>query len=67
LKLSKIKIPPFLDVEMNGRDGELFGVETLDYFYNAKISWWSEYPEEWKELADWYEKIKTFLEEQFNK
>lgn len=67
IQLSKIKIPPFLDVEMNGRDGKLFGVETLDYFYNAKISWWSEYPEEWKELADWYEKINTFLEEKFNK
>jgi len=65
-ELSKIKLSPFIEVEMNGRDGEICGVETLDSFYSGRIVWWSEYPEEWKELADWYEKVKKFLEEKFN-
>lgn len=65
-ELSKIKLSPFIEVEMNGRDGEICGVETLDSFYSGRIVWWSSYPEEWKELADWYEKVKKFLEEKFN-
>ncbi|HQU82930.1 MAG TPA: hypothetical protein PKY59_07395 [Pyrinomonadaceae bacterium] len=65
-KLAKIKLSPFLEVEMNGRDGEIFGVETLDLFYNGRIIWWSECPNEWKELSDWYEKVRKFLEEKFN-
>lgn len=65
-ELSKIQLPPFLDVEMSGRDGEIFGVETLDYFYSGRIIWWSDYPEEWKDLVDWYEKVRKFLEDFFN-
>lgn len=66
LKLAKIKLPPFLEVEISGRDGEIFGVETLDLFYIGRIIWWSECPNEWKELSDWHEKIRSFLEEKFN-
>lgn len=66
-ELSKIQLPPFLEVEMSGRDGELFGVETLDLFYSGRIIWWSSYPDEWKELVDWYEKVRKILEEKFNK
>ncbi|HRH42198.1 MAG TPA: hypothetical protein PKY82_11275 [Pyrinomonadaceae bacterium] len=66
-QLSKIQLLPFIQEEIGGRDGEIFGIETLGFYHNAKISWWSEYPEEWKELADWYEKIKTLLEEKLNK
>lgn len=65
VELAKIKIPPFLEEEMNGRDGEIFGVETLDLFYSGRITWWSSSPIEWKELVDWYEKIRKFLEEKF--
>lgn len=64
--LSKIQLPPFIEVEMNGRDGETCGVETLDYFYSGRIIWWSEYPKEWKELAKWYEKVRKLLEEKLN-
>lgn len=56
-QLSKIHIPPFLDFDSSGRDGEQFGVQTLDLFYNARISWWSDVPDEWKPLADWYEEV----------
>lgn len=65
-ELSKIKILPFLEVEMNGRDGDIFGVETLDLFYSGKITWWSECPNEWKELSDWYDKVRKFVEKEFN-
>jgi hypothetical protein len=64
--LSKIQLPPFIEVEISGRDGEMFGVETLDLFYNGRIIWWSEPPNEWKELVDWYDKVRKFLEENFN-
>jgi len=57
-ELSKIKLLPFIEVEMSGRDGDICGVETLDLFYSGKITWWSECPSEWKELVDWFEKIK---------
>lgn len=65
-ELSRIQLPPFLEVEMSGRDGELFGVETLDLFYSGRITWWSDCPKEWKELVDWYEKVRKFLEEKFS-
>lgn len=64
-ELAKIRVSPFIETEMNGRDGDIFGVETLDLFYSGRIVWWSAYPEEWKELADWYEKARKFLEEKF--
>lgn len=65
-ELSEIKLSPFIEEEMNGRDGELFGVETLDLFYSGRIVWWSECPNEWKELSDWYKKVRKFLEEKFS-
>jgi hypothetical protein len=65
-ELSKIQLPPFINVETNGRDGEFFGIETLDLFYSGRITWWSSYPDEWEELVDWYAKIRKFLEEKFN-
>ncbi len=65
-QLSKIHLPPFIQTEMNGRDGEIVGIETLDYFYSGRISWWSEYPKEWQNLVDWFGKIRKFLEEKFN-
>ena len=65
-ELSRIQIPPFIQEEMDGRDGEVFGVETLDLFYSGRITWWNSYPTEWKELVVWYEKVRKFLEEKFN-
>lgn len=64
-KLSEIKLLPFIEVESDGRDGEIFGVETLDLFYNGRITWWSSPPIEWNELTDWYEKVGKFLEGEF--
>jgi len=64
-ELSKIKLSPFIEVESNGRDGEIFGVETLDLFYSGRITWWSSSAVEWHELIDWYEKVRRFLEEKF--
>lgn len=64
--LSKIQLPPFLEVEISGRDGEICGVETLDLFYNGRIIWWSDCPKEWKDLVDWFERIRKFLEEKFS-
>lgn len=64
-ELSKIKLSPFMEVESDGRDGEIFGVETLDLFYSGRIIWWSSSAVEWQELIDWYEKVRRFLEEKF--
>jgi len=65
LELSKIKLSPFIEVESDGRDGEIFGVETLDLFYSGRITWWSSSAVEWHELIDWYEKVGKFLEKNF--
>lgn len=65
-QLSKISFPAFISEDYNGRDGEIVGIETLNFFHSAKISWWSEYPAEWQNLVDWYEKVRKFLEENFN-
>lgn len=65
-ELAKIQLPPFLELEMDGRDGEIFGIETLDLFYSGRITWWSSYPVEWKELVDWYEKVRNSVEEKFS-
>ena len=63
--LSKIVIPPFVEDERIGVDGEHFGIETLGAFHSAKISWWSTFPEEWKEINQWFEITVKFAEEQF--
>lgn len=64
--LSKIEMPPFLPDEMLGLDGEHFEAETLGNYHSAKVKWWSVYSEEWRELADWFdkatEKAKACLE-----
>lgn len=64
--LAKIQITPFIKNEILGLDGEHFGVETLGSYHSAKITWWSSFPEEWRELVDWYEKVRKFLEENFS-
>lgn len=63
--LTQVQFSAFIKDENLGLDGEHFGVETLDFYHNAKVSWWSSYPEEWKELVNWFEKIRKFLEEEF--
>lgn len=65
-ELAKIAVTPFIKDEILGLDGEHFGVETLGFYHNAKITWWSSFPNEWEELVDWYEKVRKFLEEKFN-
>ncbi|MCU0237998.1 MAG: hypothetical protein MUC29_01035 [Pyrinomonadaceae bacterium] len=64
--LSEIQFPPFIKENILGIDGEYFGVKTLDNYHSAKTVWWSDFPKEWKELIDWYEKVRKFLEEKFN-
>jgi hypothetical protein len=64
--LAKIQLPPFIKDEILGLDGEHFGVETLGFYHNAKITWWSTFPEEWKELVDWYKGVKGFLDKHFS-
>lgn len=63
--LAKIKVLPFVKDEILGLDGEHFGVETLGSYHNAKITWWTFYPQEWKELVEWYKKVRQFLEKEF--
>lgn len=65
-QLSNIRLPAFVKDDFLGLDGEHFGVETLGSYHNAKISWWSSYPEEWQELVEWYAKVREFLEGKFN-
>lgn len=65
-ELAEIRISAFIqDYSVGGLDGEHFGVETLGFYHNAKVMWWSEYSEDWKELVDWFEKVRRFLEEKF--
>lgn len=65
-QLAEIRFPAFVKDEFLGLDGERFGVETLGSYHSAKVFWWSSYPPEWKELVEWYEKIRKFLEEKFD-
>jgi hypothetical protein len=64
--LAKIELPAFIKEEVFGLDGENFGIETLGFYHNAKITWWSAFPKEWQNLVEWFEKIRKFLEENFN-
>lgn len=65
-ELANISITPFVRDETLGLDGEHFGVETLGSYHATKIFWWSSYPEDWKELVDWFEKTRHFLQKKFN-
>jgi len=64
--LAEIHFPAFIKDDFLGLDGEHFGVETLGAYHKAKVSWWSAFPPEWKNLVDWYKKIREFLEREFN-
>lgn len=64
--LVKIQLSAFIKDEILGLDGEQFGVETLGFYHNAKITWWSIYPKEWQELVEWFERTREFLEGKFN-
>jgi hypothetical protein len=65
-ELEKIAVSPFISDEILGLDGEHFGVETLGFYHNAKITWWSSFPEEWKELVDWFKRVNGFLDKHFS-
>ncbi|MBX7173679.1 MAG: hypothetical protein K1X72_22105 [Pyrinomonadaceae bacterium] len=66
VNLAKISLPPFIKDEILGLDGEHFGIETLGNYHNARVIWWSSFPKEWKELINWFEKKRIFLEEKFS-
>ena len=65
-QLSEIRFPAFARDEVFGLDGETFGVEIIGFYHQARVAWWSVYPQEWQKLVDWFEKIQDFLEEKFN-
>ena len=64
-QLSEIRFPAFARDEIRGLDGESCGVEILGFYHQARVSWWSVYPDDWQELVRWFEKIQEFLEENF--
>jgi len=64
-QLSEIRFPAFVRDEILGLDGESFGVEIFSFYHQARVSWWSIYPDDWHELVRWFEKIQRFLEESF--
>ncbi len=66
-RLSEIRFPAFAKDEILGLDGERFGIETLGFYHQTKVSWWSAYPKEWQELVSWFEKTEAFLKAEFSK
>ena len=64
-QLSEIRFPAFARDKILGLDGERCGIEILGFYHQARVSWWSVYPDDWQELVRWFEKIQTFLEEKF--
>lgn len=64
-KLGSCKLAPFLEHDSVGRDGDLMGIETLDIFYAGRITWWSDPPEEWSEIIDWFESQVKFFDSVF--
>lgn len=65
-QLSEISFPAFAKDEILGLDGERFGIETLGFYHQARVSWWSVYPKEWQNIVEWFEKTKGFLENEFS-
>lgn len=66
--LKRIHFPAFANYgKAIGLDGVRYGIETLDFSHRTNISWWSVYPEEWKNLIDWFEKTTNYLESAFSK
>lgn len=66
-QLSEISFPAFVEDEILGLDGQQSGVETLGSYHRARVSWWSVYPKEWQNIAEWFEKTRKFLENEFSK
>ena len=66
-QLSEISFPVFVKDEMLGLDGEKRGVETLGFYHQARVSWWSVYPKQWQNIARWFEKTAKYLETEFSK
>lgn len=66
-QLSEISFPAFAKDEIRGLDGERFGVETLGFYHQARISWWSVYPKEWQNIVEWFGKTTDYLKTEFSK
>jgi hypothetical protein len=49
-QLHNIQIPLTLPIQQIGCDGTSFELAIGDFFCNARIGWWCDMPEEWKEL-----------------
>ena len=50
-KLRKLSIPAFVKNDSLGLDGEIYGIEVASVVASAKVSWWCEGPDEWRDLA----------------
>jgi hypothetical protein len=66
-ELKQIEFSAFANYKMIGIDGVTSGIETIGFICNTRISWWSNYPKEWKNLVGWFENTTDFLQGEFSK
>ena len=64
--LQKIDFPAFANYNNSfGIDGVRCGIEAIESTHKTSIAWWSSYPDEWKDIIEWFENTKNFLKRTF--
>ncbi|HYE75515.1 MAG TPA: hypothetical protein VEF04_19390 [Blastocatellia bacterium] len=61
-RLRDISLPPFIKRPTFGIDGIKFGVEMRSFSLKIQLSWWYNPPDEWKELASWFDETVETLD-----
>lgn len=59
--LSVIKFCPFKQPELIGIDGTFYGIKIEYYWLCCSVRWWEQPNDDWKPLAQWFDKtVKVF-------
>ena len=61
--LSSIKISPFEQPTLTGLDGIIHGIETGNYWLSCSLRWWYLPTDDWRPLAQWFEKTVSSFEQ----
>jgi hypothetical protein len=60
--LSLIEFCPLKQPELIGLDGTIHGIKTGNYWLSCSLRWWYLPTDDWKPLAQWFEKSANMFE-----
>ena len=62
LSLSLISLNPFVQPNVVGVDGTIYGIEVGNHWFSCSLRWWCSPPHNWKALNYWYQETVDIFE-----